>query len=133
MNVIVANKVALYPHSAQKKFQLLRRLIYEVAKDNNLDPVEETLKWGEPAYLTKFGSTIRIDWRSKDPHKIFIFFNCKTTLIETFKEDFFDVFCYRGNRAIVLEINQNTPAELKSCLLMALNYHRVKKLPLLGA
>ena len=43
----------------------LRQLIFDVAaKTKDVGQLEETLKWGEPAYLTsesKSGSLIRID------------------------------------------------------------------------
>jgi hypothetical protein len=49
----------------------LRRLIFFVAaQDEHIGGLEETLKWGVPAYLTsvsKSGTTIRIDWEAKAP------------------------------------------------------------------
>jgi len=62
-----------------------------------------------------------------------VFFNCKTRLVETFKEVYFDVFKFQTNRAIVLKLDQPTPPELKACFAMALNYHKIKNRPLLGA
>lgn len=43
--------------------------------------IEETLKWGEPADMTKngAGSTIRLDWKPKHPDHYALYFNCKTT------------------------------------------------------
>lgn len=53
-----------YPDWAQKKLLFIRELILEVASEINGTPeVEETLKWGEPSYLTEQGSTIRMDWK----------------------------------------------------------------------
>jgi len=52
-----------YPKQAKKQLLKLRSLVLEAATViNELDNLEETLKWGEPSYLTKHGSTIRIDW-----------------------------------------------------------------------
>jgi hypothetical protein len=133
MDTEVEKKIQLYPALAQTKFHELRSLVFAVAGENSISPIEETLKWGQPSYISKSGSTIRIDWSPKTPQNIYVFFNCKTTLVETFKEIFFDDFKFQTNRAIVLELDELLPHELKTCFLMALNYHRLKKLPLLGA
>jgi len=130
---MISEVVKSYPKSAQRKFQEIRSLVFDVAEANQLGEVTETLKWGEPSYLCKTGSTVRIHWRSKTPDSMGIFFNCNTVLIETFKEVFQDSLNYEGNRAVVIPLERQLPSDVSSCLLMALNYHKLKKMPLLGA
>jgi len=115
------------------RFKEIRSLIFDLATTNQLGPVEETLKWGKPAYLCKTGSTVRVAWQAKTPDSIDVVFTCKTSLVETFKEIFPEVFTCRGNRVLAVPLDKPTPPELETCLLMALNYHKLKKLPLLGA
>ena len=63
-----------------------------------------------------------------------MYFNCNTSLVDTFRELYGDVFMFEGNRAIVFgEADEIPVAELKHCISLALTYHRVKRLPLLGA
>lgn len=133
-NPQIAKKFASYPEHIQPKLHNLRQLILEVAEeDEDIDEIEETLKWNEPSYLAKGGSTVRFDWKPKTPDQYAIYFNCKTTLIETFKEIYPDVFVYEGNRAIVFQLNDEIPAtELKHCIILAFKYHHIKHLPLLG-
>ncbi len=131
MNNLVEHKFQSYPDNVKQKMQKLRQLIYEVAKDTDgVGELEETLKWGEPAYQTsktKSGTTIRIDWKSKNPHQYAMYVNCKTSLIATFKTMFSTKLEYEGNRAIVFQINKALPKEeLKICIAMALTYH-IKK------
>ena len=133
MKPSIENKIKTYPEQAKAKFKEIRSLIFKVAKNNRLGKIEETLKWGQPSYLCKSGSTIRLDWQNKAPNSIGIFFNCKTILVETFKEVFGESLSYEGNRIVVVALNKATPQELETCILMALNYHKLKKLPLLGA
>lgn len=133
LNSAVERKVDTYPPIAKAKFLEVRAMIFEVAQGNELGEVDETLKWGQPAYLCKFGSTIRLEWKPQTPDTIGIFFNCKTVLVETFKEVFGESLNYESNRIVLLSIERDTPQELESCILMALNYHRLKMLPLLGA
>jgi len=133
MNFDVANKIELYSENARSVFRELRLLIYEVAKANDLGQIEETLKWRQPSYLCKYGSTIRIDWSQEFPDQISIFFNCKTNLVETFKEVFKGDLNYKGNRVVIVSLTKPVPPEIEACFLMALNYHRLKTKPLLGA
>jgi len=134
MNQAVAAKLKTYPKHVQARLKKLRAIIYAVAKEEQLGELEESLKWGEPAYQSPHGSTVRFDWKSKTPDEYAVYFNCKTRLVETFREVYPDEFCYVGNRALVLSLDDELPeAPLKHCLAMALNYHRIKHLPLLGA
>lgn len=132
MNSAVENKINAYPETAKTKFYEIRALIFEIAKREGLGEIEETLKWGQPAYLCNLGSTIRLDWQNKAPNNIGVFFNCKSVLVETFKEIFGESLIYGGNRAVFVPLDKETPEELETCILMALNDHALKKRPLLG-
>ena len=103
------------------------------SETEGVDGLEETLKWGEPSYLTKGGSTVRMDWKDKSPDRYAIYFNCNTPLVETFKRIYRDTFTFEGKRAIVFgETDQLPVDELKHCVSTALTYHRVKHLAFLG-
>ncbi|ALT00506.1 DUF1801 domain-containing protein [Lacimicrobium alkaliphilum] len=127
-------KFATYPAEAQRQLEAVRRLIFLVAEENHLGNVEETLKWGEASYLVKGGTTIRMDWKAKDPNAIKVCFHCQTRLIETFREIYQDEFEYEGKRAIVIPLDATLKEDpLGHCLQMALTYHSLKHRPLLGA
>ena len=124
----VKKKFQSYPDAVRPKIEFLRQQIIDVASTlDGVGTIEETLKWGEPSYLTpvtKSGTTIRIDWKPKDPDHYSMYFNCKTTLVDTFKSLFPDTFRYQGNRAIVFGLNDKIPEqELRLCIAMALRYH----------
>jgi len=131
----VAEVFESYPPVVRKKLLELRKLIYEAAaQDAAIGELEECLKWGEPAYLAKKGSAVRINWKPSSPDYFFVYFHCQTTLIETFKELYDDSFSYQDNRALVFNLDDKIPvAPLKHCISLSLNYHRIKHLPLLGA
>ncbi|TSE08950.1 MULTISPECIES: DUF1801 domain-containing protein [Aquimarina] len=124
-----------YPTSVQQQLLYLRELILKTASNiEGLNTLEETLKWGEPSYLTKHGSTVRIDWKSKNPEQYAIYFKCTSKLVPTFKTIYKGVFEFENNRAIVFKLKHTIPEqELKQCIAMALTYHKIKHLPLLGA
>ena len=123
-----------YPLEIRQKLEYLRTLIIETAKKiEGLSLLEETLKWNEPSYLTKIGSTIRIDWKSKNPNQYAMYFQCTSKLVPTFKMMYNNMFRFEGSRAIIFNIEDPIPEEaLQACITTALTYHKVKHLPTLG-
>ena len=128
-NKQVQEKFAAYPMDMQKHLLMLRHFILDCSDVK----LEETLKWGEPSYISPQGSTIRIDYKTKSPQQYAMYFNCKTKLLDTFKEIYPDEFIYEGNRAIIFLVTETiNVSALQNCINMALNYHNIKHLPLLG-
>ncbi len=126
----VQKKFSSYPQDMQERLLFLRQLIFNCTDKK----VEETLKWGEPSYLCPQGSTVRIDYKDKYPHQYSIYFNCKSKLVDTFKEIYPGEFVFEGNRAIIFKADDHfNISALKNCISLALNYHKLKHLPLLGA
>jgi len=113
---------------------VLRQLVFDTAAElGNVEDVEETLKWGEPSYVVKGGSTVRMDWKESNPTQFALYFHCQTKLVDTFKELYRNKLKYQGNRAIVFEVNDQIPVEIiKHCIELTLTYHSRKKLPMLG-
>ncbi len=123
-----------YPHPVRERMLKLRQLIVETARETEgINALEQALKWGEPGFLVKNGSTIRIDWKKKRPGQYAIYFKCTSKLVPAFKKRFGDLFKYEGTRAIIFKTDDELPvAELKQCITAALRYHKVKHLPTLG-
>jgi len=131
MNSDIKSKFNSYPLNIRPKLERLRELIFEVAANTEgVGKLEEALKWGEPAFLTsqsKSGTTIRIDWKDKNPNQYAMYFNCQTTLIETVKT-LFPELKTEGSRAILFNISDQLPEdEIRNCIAMALTYHQSKK------
>jgi hypothetical protein len=130
VEVVFAN----YPAAVREKLLGLRDLIVETARElEGVSTLEETLKWGEPSYITKYGSTLRMDWKAKTPNQYAMYFKCTSRLVETFRTVFKNDFNFEGNRAIVFSMTDRIPKkELKECIKATLSYHKVKHLPTLG-
>lgn len=124
-----------YPEHIKPAMEKLRALVLSTARNlGGVDKLIESLKWGEPSYRSNNGSTIRMDWKPKNPDFCALYFQCTTSLVSTFKVVYGDELQFEGKRAILLDINEEIPEKvLTECLSMALNYHKVKHLPLLGA
>jgi Domain of unknown function (DU1801) len=130
-NPAVANAFDAFPPKIRRKLLVLRELIFATAAaTEGVGELEETLKWGEPAYITaesKSGSTVRIGWKKAKPTEYAIYFHCQTNLVESFRTLFAAEFKFEGNRAIVFNENDALPADaLACCIAAALTYHLKK-------
>jgi hypothetical protein len=109
----------------------LRDLILATAASTaGVGEIEECLKWGEPAYVTrnKSGSTIRLGWNKARPERYALLVHCQTDLIDRFRGEFPGIFTFEGNRAVVFDVADEIPTdELATCIASALTYHRSKK------
>jgi hypothetical protein len=123
-----------YPKSIRRKLLFLRQLVLETALElEEVSDLQETLKWGEPSYIAKGGSTIRMGWKESTPNQYALYFHCRTKLVDTFKELYGDIFKYESNRAIVFNEGDVLPVdELKHCISLSHTYHSIKHLPMLG-
>ena len=133
-NPEVAEVFRRYPQRMRQKLLFLRQLVLDTASETEgVGAVEETLKWGEPSYVSKGGSTIRMDWKENNPHQYAMYFHCKTKLVDTFKELYRDKFKFEGNRAIVFNEDDKIPIEeLKHCIALSLTYRSRKHITNVG-
>lgn len=135
MQPSVAAAFDRYPTEVRRHLHDLRRLVLDVADSHDaIGEIEETLKWGEPSYIAKGGSTVRLGMPKTAPQRCAVYFNCNTKLVDTFREIYPSTFSYEGNRAIVFAPGESIDTgALRHCIELALRYHRLKALPLLGA
>jgi len=105
----------------------LRARILSVAQDIGVSPIEETLKWGEPAFVPpkRIGTTLRL---GTQPEHCVLFVHCQTTLVEQWRSLFPDQFTYEGNRAVLIPATGPYATDaFDQIAAMALTYHRDKK------
>ena len=124
----IENIYNAFPPPIQKNCLKLRSAIFDIAKKHlEIGPIEETLRWGEPAYLTsksKSGSMIRIHHKQNKPYDFALYFLCNTTLVAQFKQQFPKTFTFRGNRALEFMVNQPLPMkQINNCIYQALTYY----------
>ncbi|MFK7902088.1 MAG: DUF1801 domain-containing protein [Nitratireductor sp.] len=115
-----------YAPDQRKALLEFRELIFQAANENNrVGKIEEALKWGQASFLTKTGSTIRID-KIKDSQDVAMYFICTTHLVDSFREIYPDTFNYVKGRSLYFAINQPYDQDaLKHCITMALT-HKLK-------
>jgi hypothetical protein len=121
------------PDAVRESLLAVRSMIFEVAAVNpTVGRLEETRKWGQPAYLTpetKSGSTIRLGVPKSAVYDYALFVHCQTDLTRRFQENYPSVFAFEGTRAILFRSGDVLDAEaLKHCIGLALTYHTRKQL-----
>lgn len=131
-NSAVRDAFDAFPPAIRNRLLEVRGIVFEVAgQTDGVGDIAETLKWGEPSYLTSAsgsGTTIRISSVKNAPDKFGIYFNCQTTLIEDFRQLYPQDFEFDGKRALLFRVRQKLPLEpLKHCIALALTYHLRKK------
>lgn len=126
----VAKVVSGYPAEVQNCFHQIRGMVFETADRLDVGPLLETLKWGEPAYLTaasKTGTTLRLAWKPVTPNQLGLYVNCQTPLIESFRTEFPALFSFTGNRGVLIACSEPLPKQqLITIIAATLTYHRNK-------
>lgn len=122
----VADVFATFPKAERAMALTLRDLIYDVAKDiAEAGQIEETLKWGQPSYLTpetKSGSTLRIGLAKGGG--VGLFAHCGTTIISTYAQTFPNTDRIEGNRAVIFHQADEIVADrLRLLIRHGLTYH----------
>jgi hypothetical protein len=120
-----------YPPVVRGKLVALRELVFDTArKTKGVGKLTETLKWGQPSYLTAetgSGTTVRID-RLKADDGYAVYFHCQSGLVSQFRALYPDGSRYQGERAIVFGLADRVPtSELCHCIALALTHHARKK------
>jgi Domain of unknown function (DU1801) len=124
----VAEVFDAYPRDVRARLLELRQLIFDTAAaTNRVGTLEETLRWGEPSYLTtqsKSGSMVRMHWKPSDGDRFGMYFHCQTNLVATFRELYPTELQFDGNRSLRFERGAALPLDvLRHCIALALTYH----------
>ncbi|MBI1188257.1 MAG: DUF1801 domain-containing protein [Alphaproteobacteria bacterium] len=124
----VSAAFAAVPRPARDRLLALRALILDIGAEHGA--VEESLKWGEPAYRVHGGSTVRLGWKAAAPDQVAMYFICTTKLVARFRAHYPESFVFSGDRALVFPLSGRLPlAPLRHCIAMAFTYHRVAGRP----
>lgn len=115
-----------YPEDVRAALLAIRDLIFEVAqRTEGVGALQETLKWGQPAYLTpetKSGSTLRLGLPKTGGFAVYA--HCQTTIISDFRALFPDDFNFEGNRAVHFSASEEPSLDRLALLIRAaLTYH----------
>ncbi|WP_299768522.1 hypothetical protein [uncultured Tateyamaria sp.] len=127
----ILNRTENWPDEAQTHFLRLRSIVHDVATSADIGPLDESLKWGQPAWRPKrprVGSTLRVDWSPTTPNRLMAFVDCKTDLAAQMDNRFPQQFHNDGRRALGFDLD--APLDEDAVWQLAhitLTYHRAKR------
>lgn len=103
-------------------------LVLETATKIGAQRLEESAKWGEPAYRCAVGSTVRLGWSPKTPDRVAVYFICTTGLIDHCRSLYPSFFEFCGDRALLFALDEAMArAPLEQRITMTLSHHRSKR------
>lgn len=111
------------PSGARTGALALRELVFETARTlPAARPLQEALRWGQPAYLAPKGSTIRLGGHKSAGFALFV--HCQSRLIGDFTTAFPGEDQIEGNRAVLFDDPaQIDPTRHGWLIARALTYH----------
>lgn len=112
-----------YPEGVRAVLLAARDLVFEVAEDGGCGTLDEVLRWGQPSYVCKTGTTLRL---APDKGAPAVMVHCQTDLVDRFRSEHPDAFRFGGTRALYLEAGFDRDA-LALFLARALTYRRVRR------
>ena len=132
----VRDAFAAYPPAPRRRLRELRALLYATAAETHgVGALEETLRWGEPAYLTRgSGTTVRLHWQPRlesqcgQCGQCGMYVPCQTSLVAEFRAHYGDALSYEGKRAVLLPVTDAYDRDaVAHCMALALTYHQRKR------
>lgn len=121
----IAEKFATYPEPVRDGLLKLRDLILEVAaEDSRIGDLQESLKWGQPAYRPKrarVGTTLRMDATGEDGYALY--YHCQSKLGEQYDALYGDRLKMDHRSISVRSADPPDREILSHCIQMALTYH----------
>ncbi|MFK7835058.1 MAG: hypothetical protein AB8B60_02450 [Sulfitobacter sp.] len=125
------NAIALWSEPAQAALWTCRTLFHEIAEENDLGPLDETLKWGQPSWRPtrpRTGSTLRMGWSAAHPDRLSFFVDCKTDLASRMRDMYPDLPQNDGRRQLGIDLGKDLPLQAVSHMAqMTLAYHLRKR------
>lgn len=121
------NEIAHWSEPAQQAMWTCRTLFHDIAADNDLGVLDETLKWGQPAWRPKrprTGSTLRMMWNAQTPDRLALFVDCKTDLAARMQTLYPDLPDNDGQRQLGIDLTAPLPVQAIGHLAqMTFRYH----------
>ena len=120
----VAEIFDTYPAPVRGRLLRLRELVFDTAATTEgVGDLDETLKWGEPAYLTvrpQSGTTIRMDSKGLDHYALYV--HCQTDLVRRVGRSRPELNCV-GNREVAFRVEEAMPEDaVREFVAAALTY-----------
>lgn len=125
----VGHAFSLFSRAGRQRLLRVRQRIFDLAAGvEAVGAIQESLKWGEPSYVStkrKCGTPIRLRLAADDTFGLSV--HCQTSIIAELKKAH-PGLRYDGSRSLLLPVAVEPPVEVIDQLIrLALTYHRNKR------
>lgn len=130
MPYTILDQISRWPEPAQLRLQAMRSLFHEVAATAGIGPLDESLKWGQPAWRPnkpRTGSTLRLNWSTAEPASMMAYVDCKTDLAAQMQTRFPNLPGNDGRRALRFDLTGSDDEALWQLAHLTFTYHRAKQ------
>lgn len=126
----IRKTIADWPQAAQDHLKAARRIACDMAQSAAIGPLEESLKWGQPAWrprAPRTGATLRLNWSPSHPDHLMALVDCKTDLASQMSISFPGQFLNDGRRSLSFDLAHPLPGDAFAQLAhLTFTYHRRK-------
>lgn len=113
--------------AAQQQFHAIRAIALEVAQHPLIGPLDECLKWRQPAWrprTPRTGSTLRVNWTHGLADALMVYVDCKTDLAGQMSTRFPDQFHNDGRRSLRFDLAAPLPGDaIRQLAYLTFTYH----------
>ncbi|NNE53876.1 MAG: DUF1801 domain-containing protein [Sulfitobacter sp.] len=125
------NRISSWSDEAQAAAWACRTLFHGIAQERGVGPLQESLKWGQPAWRPakpRTGSTLRMDWNEGTPDRLNLFVDCKTDLAARMDDLYPDLAFNDGRRHLAIGLGDPLPEQALAHLAeMTFCYHIARR------
>jgi len=110
----ILDRIATWPLPAQQHLLTLRAIAFEVSRQADTGPLDETLNRGQPAWRPRrprTGSTLRVSRSPSEPDRLMAFVDCKADLASQMSTRFPGRFRNDGTRALAFDLDGALPQD----------------------
>jgi len=130
-NTPLFSHVSAWPAPARATLLACRSIFHSTSEDRGLGPLDEALKWGQPAWRPRrprTGSTLRLHWTDALPDHMAVYVDCKTDLASRMHDLYPDLAENDLRRRMSFRLDQPFPEQAISHLAeMTFTYHLAKR------
>lgn len=104
--------LSTWPDTAQRHLLAIRDILFDVAAQSDVGALDESLKWGQPAWrprAPRTGSTLRFGWSAQNPAALMAFVNCRTDLAGQMSTRFPNAYDNDGRRSLAFDLATPLP------------------------
>ncbi|MEM6372960.1 MAG: hypothetical protein AAF727_09300 [Pseudomonadota bacterium] len=127
----ILTQISQWPAAAQTHLLGVRSILLDAANAADLGPLDEALKWGQPAWRPRHartGTTLRTGWSADRPAYLMVYVDCKTDLASQMSTRFPGQYQNDARRSLAFDPATPLPTEALSQLAyLTFTYHRRKR------